>query len=148
MGKTARETHSQTIIRRELMLKAIQTKEKNYTFSTFPSSNQRNFKDTGKVLVVSVSEFYKSIAVQLYQHILIRCPSLLYVCKETTVSVMPESLSISVRFEGDFVTCFCQPSGNVFESEMTSFQRLLTPVIDLQLSVNMILIGLIIRLRY
>ena len=45
---------------------------KNYTLSTFPWSNQRNFEDSGKVLAVSVSEIYQSIAVQLYQSPLIR----------------------------------------------------------------------------
>ena len=36
---------------------------KNYTLSTFPSCNQRNFEDSGKVLAVSVSEIYQSITV-------------------------------------------------------------------------------------
>ena len=45
-----------------------------------------------------------------------------YVYKETTVFVICESLSISVRRLGDFVARFCQPSGNVFENKMTSFQ--------------------------
>ena len=54
----------------------------NYTLSTFPSSNQRNFEDSGEVLTVSVSEFYQSsITVQLYQPTLIRWLSLLYVYK-------------------------------------------------------------------
>ena len=39
--------------------------KKNYTLSTFPWSNRRNFEDSGIVLVVSVSQFYKGIAVQL-----------------------------------------------------------------------------------
>ena len=39
--------------------------KKNYTFSTFPSSNRRNFEDSGIMLAVSVSQFYQSIAVQL-----------------------------------------------------------------------------------
>ena len=39
--------------------------KKNYTLSTFPSSNRRNFEDSGIVLAVSVSQFYQSIAVQL-----------------------------------------------------------------------------------
>ena len=30
-----------------------------------PSSNRRNFEDSGKVLAVSVFEFYQSIGVQL-----------------------------------------------------------------------------------
>ena len=37
---------------------------KKYTLSTFPSSNRRNFEDSGIVLAVSVSQFYQSIAVQ------------------------------------------------------------------------------------
>ena len=40
---------------------------KNYTLSTFPLRNRRSFEDSGKVLAISVSEFYQSIAVQLYQ---------------------------------------------------------------------------------
>ena len=59
----------------------------NYTLSAFPSSNRQNFEDFGKVLAVSVSEFYWSIAVQLYQPTLIRWLSLLYVYKWTTVSI-------------------------------------------------------------
>ena len=55
---------------------------KNYTLSTFPSSNRRNFEDSGKVLAVSVSEFCQSsITVQLYQPTLIRWLSLPYVYK-------------------------------------------------------------------
>ena len=38
---------------------------KNYTLSTFPSSIRRNFEDSGIVLVVSLSQFYQSVAVQL-----------------------------------------------------------------------------------
>ena len=38
---------------------------KRYTLSIFPSSNRRNFEDSGKVLAVSVSEFYQTIAVEL-----------------------------------------------------------------------------------
>ena len=45
---------------------------KKYTLSTFPSSNRRNFEDSGKVLAVSVSEIYQSIAVQLCQPTLLR----------------------------------------------------------------------------
>ena len=55
--------------------------KKNYTLSTFRSSNRRNFEDSGKVLAMSVSEFYQSIAVQHYQPTLIRWLSLLYVYK-------------------------------------------------------------------
>ena len=39
------------------MLNALQINQKNYALSTFPSSNRRNFVESGKVLVVSVSEF-------------------------------------------------------------------------------------------
>ena len=39
--------------------------QKNYTLSAFPSSNRRNFEDSGVVLAVSVSQFYQSIAVKL-----------------------------------------------------------------------------------
>ena len=62
------------------MLNALQINKK-YTLSTFPFSNQRNFEDSGKVLAVSVSQFYWSIAVKLYQPTLIRWLSLLYVYK-------------------------------------------------------------------
>ena len=63
------------------MLNALQINQKNYTLSTFPSSNRRKFEDSGKVLTVSVLEFYQSIAVQLYQPTLIKWLSLLYVYK-------------------------------------------------------------------
>ena len=48
------------------MLNALQINQKNYTLSTFSSSNRRNFEDSGKVLAVFVSEFYQRNAVQLY----------------------------------------------------------------------------------
>ena len=54
------------------MLSALQIDKKNYTLSTFPSSNRRNFEDPGKVLATSVFEFFQSIAVQLYQPTVIR----------------------------------------------------------------------------
>ena len=54
---------------------------KNYTLSSFLSSNQRNFEDSRKVLAISVSEFYWGIAVQLYQPTHLRWLSLLYVYK-------------------------------------------------------------------
>ena len=104
------------------MLNALQINFKNYSLSTFPSSNRRNFKDSGKVLATSVFEFYQSITVQLYQPTLIRRLPLLYVYKWTTVSVIRKSLSISLRRQGDFVARFCQPSTNVFENKMSSFQ--------------------------
>ena len=43
------------------MLNALQINQKNYTLSNFPSSNRRNFEDSGKVLAVSVSQFYQSL---------------------------------------------------------------------------------------
>ena len=67
MEKTARETHFQTVIRWELMLNAFQINKKKYTLSTLPSSNRQNFEDSGKVLAISVSKFYQSIAGQLHQ---------------------------------------------------------------------------------
>ena len=54
---------------------------RKYALSTFPSSNLQNFEDSGKVLAISVCEFYQSITVQLYQPRLIRWLSLLYVYK-------------------------------------------------------------------
>ena len=47
------------------MLNGLQINQKNYTLLTFPSSNRRNFEDSGIVLAVSVSQFYQSIVVQL-----------------------------------------------------------------------------------
>ena len=66
------ETYIQTIIRLELMLNALQNNQKIYTLPTFSSNNRRNYEDSGKVLAVSVHEFYQSIAVQLYQPTLTR----------------------------------------------------------------------------
>ena len=64
------------------------SQSKNYIWSTFSSRNRRNFEDSGKVLAVSVSEFYQSsIIVQLHEPTLIRWLSLLYVYKWTTASV-------------------------------------------------------------
>ena len=48
------------------MLNAPQINQKDYTLLTFPSSNRRNFENSRIVLAVSVSQFYQSIAVQLY----------------------------------------------------------------------------------
>ena len=79
------------------MLNALQINKKNYIFSTFPSINRQNFEDSRKVLAVSVTEFYQSIAVQLYQPTLKGWLLLMYVYKWTIVSVIGESLSISVR---------------------------------------------------
>ena len=47
------------------MLNALQINKKEYTLSTFPWSNRRNFEDSGIVLAVSVSQFYQTIVVQL-----------------------------------------------------------------------------------
>ena len=69
--------------------------QNNYTFSTFPSSNQRNFEDSGKVLVVSVSEFYQSTAFELYQPTLIKWLSLMYVYEQTAFSVIRESVCVA-----------------------------------------------------
>ena len=55
--------------------------KKFHTLLTFPSSNRQNFEDSGKVLAISVSKFYNSIAVQLYQSTLLRWLSVMYVCK-------------------------------------------------------------------
>ena len=63
------------------MLNALQINKNNYIFSTFPSSNQQNFEDSGKVLAVSETEFYQSIAVQLHQPTLKRWLLLMYVYK-------------------------------------------------------------------
>ena len=40
------------------MLNAFQINQKNYTLLTFPSSNRPNFEDSGKVLAVSVFDFF------------------------------------------------------------------------------------------
>ena len=45
------------------MLNAHQINQKNYALSTFPSSNRRNFEDSGILLAVSVSQIYQSNAV-------------------------------------------------------------------------------------
>ena len=58
-------------------------------------SIEQSTKLSREVLAVSVPEFHQSIAVQLYQPTLIKWLSLLCVYKETTVSVIRESLSIS-----------------------------------------------------
>ena len=55
--------------------------QKNYTSSAFQSSNRQNFEGSGKVLAVSVSEIYQSIAIHLYHPMLIRWLSLLSVYK-------------------------------------------------------------------
>ena len=68
---------------------------------------------------------------------LVRWLSLLHVYKKTALSVIHQSLCISVQRIRDFVARFCQPSGNIFESKITSFQWL-TPIIGRKLLVNMI----------
>ena len=39
------------------MLNALHINQKNYTLSTFSSSNRRNFEDSGIVVAISVSQF-------------------------------------------------------------------------------------------
>ena len=43
------------------MLKISKSIQKSSTLSTFPSSHQRNFEDSVKVLAVSVSEFTRVV---------------------------------------------------------------------------------------
>ena len=43
------------------MLNALQINKKNDTLLTFPSSNGRNFEDSGIVLAISVSQFLGGI---------------------------------------------------------------------------------------
>ena len=88
------------------MLNALQI-NKNYPLSTFPSSNRRNFEDSGKLLATSAFEFYKTTEVQLYHPTLIRWLSLLYV------------------YKGDFVARFCQPSRKVFEKYNDIFSMII-----------------------
>ena len=54
------------------MLNALQINPKNYTLSTFPSSNRRDSEDSGIVLAVSVSQFYQSSALtaQAYEMVI------------------------------------------------------------------------------
>ena len=52
------------------MLNALKINKKNCTLSTFPSRNLRKFDNIGNVSTISVSEFYQSIAVELYQRTL------------------------------------------------------------------------------
>ena len=77
------------------MLNDLQINKKIIPYRPF----HRAIDETVKIpeMAVSVSKFYWTIAVQLYQPTLIRWLSLLYVYKWTTVSVIHESLSISVR---------------------------------------------------
>ena len=46
------------------MLNAFQINQKNYALSTFPSSNRRNFEDSGKVLAVS-QQYAGKIQIQI-----------------------------------------------------------------------------------
>ena len=50
------------------MLNALQINPKNYTLSTFPSSNRQNFEDSRKVLAVSVFEFYQSTVLPAHAY--------------------------------------------------------------------------------
>ena len=86
------------------MLNGLQINQKNFTLSTFPSSNGRNFEDSGTVLAVSVSQFYLSSALTAKAYKIVI----------TTVCVQidncfcnSESLSICERHYGDFVARFC-----------------------------------------
>ena len=48
-------------------VKCSRNQSKNYALSTFPSSNRRNFEESGKVLAGSVSDLPEyNFAVQLY----------------------------------------------------------------------------------
>ena len=47
------------------MLNSLHINQKNYTLSTFPSNNRRDFEDSEIALAVSVFQFYQSIALQL-----------------------------------------------------------------------------------
>ena len=103
------------------MLNALQISQKLYLIDL--SNEQSRKLNIPEVLAFSVSEFYQSIAVQLYQPMLTGWLSLLYVRKWTTVVVIRESLSlVCVAIKADFVAHLCQPSRNVFENKMTSFQ--------------------------
>ena len=86
------------------------------------SSNGRKFEDSGKVLAIYVSEIYQSIVVQLYQPTLMRQLSLVYMYNRQRFCIIRDLLSISVHRLGEFVARFCQPSRNVFENRITSFQ--------------------------
>ena len=50
------------------MLNALQINQKNYTLSTFPSSNRRNFEDSKKVLAVSVFIFYQNTVLPAHAY--------------------------------------------------------------------------------
>ena len=94
---------------------------KNYTLSTFPPSNRRNFEDSGKVLSPSVSEINQSIVVQLYQPTLMRWLSLLCVYKSTFllyVTCCPSACVAKVISWHAFVSHL----GMFFENRMISFQ--------------------------
>ena len=61
----ARNIHSNYNQMRAFVECSPNQSKKNYTLSTFLSSNRRNSDDSGMVLAVSVSQFYQIIAVQL-----------------------------------------------------------------------------------
>ena len=76
MGKTARETYSQSIIRSmRAYVECSPNQSRNYTLSTFPLSEILKIP-CRKVLAVCASEFYQRNAVQLYQPTLRRWLSL------------------------------------------------------------------------
>ena len=78
------------------MLNALRINQKNYTLSTFPSSNRPTFEDSGNLMAVSVSEIYRSIAIQLYQPTLIIMVITTVCVQIDNFSVIHELLSISV----------------------------------------------------
>ena len=69
MGHQYRENGARNIYSNYYQMRAYfecsPNQSKKYTISTFPSSNRRNFEESGTVLNVSVSQFCQSIAVQL-----------------------------------------------------------------------------------
>ena len=79
------------------MLNALQTNSKNYTLSTFPSSN-RNFEDSRKVLAISASEIYSSaLPAQAYKMVITTVCVRVCVCVQIdNVFVICDVMSISV----------------------------------------------------
>ena len=95
----ARNIHSNHIQMRAYV-ECSPNQSKSYTLSTFLSSNRQNFKDFGKVLTVSVSEFYQSITrVQLYQPMYVRWLSLTTGWENVNLLYFPDITEI-VSLEG------------------------------------------------
>ena len=79
------------------MSTALQINQKTIPYRPYRiSSNRQNFEGSGKILAVPVSEIYHSIGIAVQ-----------YVFNWTTVSVIRESLFISVCHKDDFVVRFC-----------------------------------------